>query len=130
MGLASIKQVNIQPDQKHARSTRYQKLLTFLRIWELYPIVFIAAFLRLYRIDAARFSNDPAWIFRMARDAITYGLWPITSNRSTLGSLHPPFGESYTPFDQNNEGWPRNNFPFRRFWCILERAQESSTAVW
>jgi len=91
MGLASVKQLNIQPDQQHARSTRYQKLRAFLRIWELYPIIFIAAFLRLYRINAARFSDDPAWIFRMARDAITYGLWPITSNRSTLGSLHPPF---------------------------------------
>lgn len=90
MAIISVKRLDTQLDQQGDKSTPYQKVLALLCIGELYPIVFIAAFLRLYRIDTALFTIDEPLLFRMARDAIVYGLWPITSNRSNLRSLHPP----------------------------------------
>jgi len=90
MGLVLNKQPNIQLDQQHAVFMPHQKLQIFLHMWEIYPILFITAFLRLYRIDTAAFMNDETIIFRMARDAISYGFWPITSNRSSLLAMNPP----------------------------------------
>jgi 4-amino-4-deoxy-L-arabinose transferase-like glycosyltransferase len=62
----------------------------FAHTWELYPILLIAAFLRLYRVDTVVFVDDNAVVFSMARDAIVHGLWPITSNRASLGMLNFP----------------------------------------
>lgn len=69
----------------------FNKAFVLLRTWELYPIILIAAFLRLYRIDTVVFVDDNAVVFSMARDAIVHGLWPITSNRASLGMLNFPF---------------------------------------
>lgn len=66
------------------------KTLTLLRTWELYPILLIAAWLRLYHIDTVIFVDDQAVVFQMARDAIVHGLWPITSNRASLGNINFP----------------------------------------
>ncbi len=80
---------NIQIVQKKVAKL-CRKALMFLCTWELYPILLLATFLRLYRIDTVAFVDDNAVVFKMARDAIMHGLWPITSNRASLGILNFP----------------------------------------
>ncbi len=58
--------------------------------WKLYPLLFIAAFLRLYHIDRATFMGDEAVVFRMAHDITAHGWWVLTSNRSSLYNMNPP----------------------------------------
>ncbi|MFL5592034.1 MAG: ArnT family glycosyltransferase [Ktedonobacteraceae bacterium] len=73
--------------------TRYKiqtMLSSWLRAWEIYPIILIASFLRLYRLDTTAFSYDQSMLFRMAYDAVHYGLIPATSNGSSILTLHPP----------------------------------------
>lgn len=65
-------------------------LRSWLLTWELYPILLIAAFLRLYRLDTSEFDDDQAMIFRMAHDAIHYGLLPATSNIASVRIANPP----------------------------------------
>ncbi len=67
-----------------------EKILSLLITWELYPIAFLAAFLRFYAINATTFVDDDAVVFRLARDAFAHGLFPITSNMASLGNLNPP----------------------------------------
>src|SRR6266566_6291803 len=77
-----------------ARETARFKIQTmlssWLRAWEIYPIIVIASFLRLYRLDTTAFSYDQSMLFRMAYDAVHYGLIPATSNGSSIFTLHPP----------------------------------------
>src|SRR6266513_1903193 len=77
-----------------ARETARYKIQTmlssWLRAWEIYPIILIASFLRLYRLDTTAFSYDQSMLFRMAYDAVHYGLIPATSNGSSIFTLHPP----------------------------------------
>src|SRR5436305_2085893 len=77
-----------------ARETARFKIQTmlssWLRTWEIYPIILIASFLRLYRLDTTAFSYDQSMLFRMAYDAVHYGLIPATSNGSSILTLHPP----------------------------------------
>jgi 4-amino-4-deoxy-L-arabinose transferase-like glycosyltransferase len=77
-----------------ARETTRHKIQTmlssWLRAWEIYPIILIAGFLRLYRLDTTAFSYDQSMLFRMAYDAVHYGLIPATSNGSSILTLHPP----------------------------------------
>src|SRR5437588_195465 len=77
-----------------ARETARHKIQTmlssWLRAWEIYPIILIASFLRLYRLDTTAFSYDQSMLFRMAYDAVHYGLIPATSNGSSILTLHPP----------------------------------------
>ena len=56
---------NTQIDQKLAVK-RHNKAFALLCTWELYPILFIAAFLRLYRVDTVVFVDDNAVVFSMA----------------------------------------------------------------
>src|SRR5579863_3837656 len=58
--------------------------------WEIYLILLIAAFLRLYQIDTSEFDDDQATLFRMAHDAVVHGLLPITSNTASISIAHPP----------------------------------------
>src|SRR5689334_7294777 len=90
MGFSILSEKNVQVCQQSV-AKRYTKASVLLRTWELYPILVIAAFLRLYRIDTVAFVDDNAVVFSMARDAFTHGLWPITSNRASLGILNFPF---------------------------------------
>ncbi|GAC1388923.1 MAG: hypothetical protein NVS4B11_04640 [Ktedonobacteraceae bacterium] len=83
-------QQGISPRQQRLKDSISEKLRSLLLTWELYPIVFIAAFLRLYHINTTTFVDDDAVVFRLARDAFTHGLLPITSNRASLGNLNPP----------------------------------------
>src|SRR5437879_5339213 len=89
MGITVVGEMNAQIDQELVTKRR-NKAFALLRTWELYPILLIAAFLRLYRIDTAIFVDDQAVVFQMARDAIEHGLWPITSNRASLGNINFP----------------------------------------
>src|SRR2546421_4946520 len=77
-----------------ARETARFKIQTmlssWLRTWEIYPIILIASFLRLYRLDTTAFSYDQSMLFRMAYDAVHYGLIPATSNGSSILTMHPP----------------------------------------
>src|SRR6266702_1114242 len=70
--------------------TRWIKLRSWLLTWEIYLIVVVAGFLRLYRIDTTEFDIDQARIFRLAHDAVVHGLLPGTSNISSVHIAHPP----------------------------------------
>ncbi len=81
---------SIPTKQLNIKKRMSAKLRTLLTTWELYPILFVAAFLRFYHINTTTFVDDDAVVFRLARDLFTHGLLPITSNRASLGNLNPP----------------------------------------
>lgn len=83
-------QQNISAKQQSIKNTISEKLRPLLTTWELYPVVFLAVFLRFYHINATTFVDDDAVVFRLARDVFAHGLLPITSNRASLGNLNPP----------------------------------------
>jgi len=89
MKITVISERNDQIDQKTVIK-QYNNAFALLHVWELYPIIFITAFLRLYHIDTVVFVDDNAVVFGMAHDAIVHSLWPITSNRASLGILNFP----------------------------------------
>lgn len=66
------------------------KIRSWLSAWEIYPVIFIAAFLRLYQINTTEFDEDQAMVFRMAHDAIYHGLIPATSNIASIRIVNPP----------------------------------------
>ncbi len=66
------------------------KIRSWLSAWEVYPILFIAAFLRFYQINTTEFDEDQAMVFRMAHDAIYHGLIPATSNIASIRIVNPP----------------------------------------
>ena len=68
--------------------TRIQSWL--LSSWEIYLIVLVAGFLRLYRINTTEFDGDQADIFRMAHDAVSHGLQVATSNVASIQIFNPP----------------------------------------
>jgi len=65
-------------------------LRSWLLCWEIYLILLVAAFLRLYQLNTTEFNNDQANLFQMARYAVTYGLIPATSNIASVGIYNPP----------------------------------------
>src|SRR6266581_2806531 len=66
------------------------KIRSWLCTWEIYPILFVAAFLRFYQINTSEFDGDQALVFRMAHDAIYHGLLPATSNIASIRIVNPP----------------------------------------
>ena len=58
--------------------------------WEIYIILLIAGILRLYRLDTSEFSGDQTFLFRLAYDAVHYGLIPATSNGSSIHTANAP----------------------------------------
>lgn len=89
--------MNITLQQKQSSSigttppkSRWAALRPWLLSWEIYIIVIIAAVLRLYRMDTSEFSGDQTILFRMAYDAVHYGLIPATSNGSSIHTMNPP----------------------------------------
>jgi 4-amino-4-deoxy-L-arabinose transferase-like glycosyltransferase len=58
--------------------------------WELYLIVFVASFLRLYHIDRTEFNGDQADIFQMAHNAVSHAHLVATSNVASIGIFNPP----------------------------------------
>jgi len=73
-----------------SRSQTWRALFSWLLAWEIYPILFIATFLRLYHAGTTEFDTDQAAIFAMARNAVTHGLIPITTNVASIGIVNPP----------------------------------------
>jgi len=73
-----------------AAITPGERVRAILTSWEIYPILFVAAFLRLFNIDRVIFGQDESDVFQLAYDAIVHGLLPLTSNRASIGDLHPP----------------------------------------
>ena len=70
---------------------RYIKYLrTWFFCWEIYLIVLVAGFLRLYQLSTSEFGGDQAAIFGLAREAVRAGLWPIVSNQASIGIENPP----------------------------------------
>ncbi|GAC1377825.1 MAG: hypothetical protein NVS4B7_02690 [Ktedonobacteraceae bacterium] len=67
-----------------------QRLLSWFFSWEIYLILLVAGFLRLYQLNTSEFDADQAAIFGMAREAVRSGLLPIVSNRASIGIENPP----------------------------------------
>src|SRR5260370_39569457 len=89
MGITVVSERDAQGDQESVIKGR-NKAFALLGTWEPYPVMFITAFLRLYGIDSVVFVDDNAVVFAMAHDAFVHGLWPITSNRASLGIINFP----------------------------------------
>ncbi len=73
-----------------AQAERRAALFSLLRSWELYLILAVALFLRLYHIGLTEFDGDQATIFRMAHDAVSHGMFVATSNQASIGIINPP----------------------------------------
>ena len=58
--------------------------------YEIYVIIIIAAFLRLYGINTTEFDADQADIFHMAHNAVSHGHLVATSNLASIGVYNPP----------------------------------------
>jgi 4-amino-4-deoxy-L-arabinose transferase-like glycosyltransferase len=65
-------------------------LRTLLLSWEVYLIIAVAAFLRLYQLASTEFDDDEAVMYHMARNAVTHGFIPATSNIASIGIFNPP----------------------------------------
>ncbi len=72
------------------QSTRKRRFSGVFNAWELFPILLVAAFLRLYQLNITEFDVDQATVFRMARDAVTHGLLPATANIASIRINNPP----------------------------------------
>jgi hypothetical protein len=66
------------------------KIGSWLCVWEIYPILAIAAFLRFYQLTTTEFDADQALILQMARDAINHGLIPATGIIASIRIANPP----------------------------------------
>lgn len=80
-----------RPDRSKSGAARIATGRLLLLSWEIYLILGISALLRFLTIDKTIFDDDEAVVFQMAHDAVAHGLWPLTSNRASLGILNPPF---------------------------------------
>jgi len=69
---------------------RHPGLRTWLTSWEIYPLLLVTGFLCLYGINTTEFNPDQAALFSLARNAIRYGMIPVTSNAASVGLAHPP----------------------------------------
>src|SRR6266567_3056866 len=75
--------------------TKWSSIRRWLLSWEVYIIILIAAILRLYRLDTSEFSGDQTFLFRMAYDAVHFGLIPATSNYSSIGTANAPIAVNF-----------------------------------
>jgi Dolichyl-phosphate-mannose-protein mannosyltransferase len=75
--------------QLQARRNR-RVLFSWLFTWDIYLILLVAGFLRLYALNTSEFDSDQAAIFSLARVAVQHGLLPIVSNRASIGIENPP----------------------------------------
>jgi hypothetical protein len=81
---------HVDTPQEPAAGTLREKFCVLLASWEVYPILLVAGLLRLCYIDTTVFTEDEAVLFRMAHDAVAYGLLPVTGNKASIGPLNPP----------------------------------------
>ncbi len=91
MSLTPIEhRTSLATDEKEKSQSRGVVLRSWLLSWEIYLIVFVAGFLRLYGIDTTEFDDDQAAVFRMAHDAVSHGLLVATSNIASIHIYNPP----------------------------------------
>ena len=76
--------------KKQVFSGKAMQLSAWLLCWEIYLIVLLASFLRLYGIEASEFDADQANIFHMAYGALQHGLLVATANTASIGIMNPP----------------------------------------
>ena len=81
---------SIVTDEQEKQPNYGALLRSWLLSWEIYLIVFVAGFLRLYGIDTTEFDDDQAAVFRMAHDAVSHGLLVATSNIASIHIYNPP----------------------------------------
>ena len=77
-------------DRVEEQDIRKRSFYHVISAWELYPILLVAAFLRLYQLNITEFDEDQATVFRMARDAVMHGLLPATGNIASIRINNPP----------------------------------------
>ena len=77
-------------EQEEEQSISRGWITRLLRAWEIYAILLVAAFLRLYQLNITEFDEDQATVFRMARDAVMHGLLPATGNIASIRINNPP----------------------------------------
>nr|MDQ2716402.1 glycosyltransferase family 39 protein [Chloroflexota bacterium] len=80
----------LRENEHAAKSGCGRRFPAWIGTWEIYPIVCIAGFLRLYQINTTEFDGDQAALFRMAHDAIAYHLLPATGIVSSIRVMNPP----------------------------------------
>ena len=83
-GLTTTSTSNLQRHKIRA------SIYTWLRTWELYPIILIAGTLRLGWLNTTAFASDQSVLYQMAYDAVHYGLLPATSNNASISTMHSP----------------------------------------
>ncbi len=89
-------QKNSAPQAPDGASTsRFARLRAWLFSWEIYPLVAVTAFLRLYLLNTSEFDADQANILRLAHDAIVHGHLIATSNIASVGIFNPPATEYF-----------------------------------
>lgn len=77
-----------KPAASRLRSWRF--IFSWMLMWEIYPLVCIATFLRFYQFPTTEFDADQAAIFSLARNALVHGQIPVTANLSSINILNPP----------------------------------------
>jgi len=87
---ASKQASNSNPETPLPARWNIKQLLPWLLSWEIYLVLVIAGFLRLYQINTSEFDGDQSTIFGLAREAVHFGLLPIVSNRASIGIENPP----------------------------------------
>lgn len=63
---------------------------TWLAVWEVYPIIALATFLRFYHLSMTEFDADQAILYRLPREAVVHGLIPVTGTIASIGMINPP----------------------------------------
>src|SRR5215472_14572398 len=80
----------INQPEPPSRSGVQDTLRSWLTAWEIYPVLLVAAFLRLYQLSLTEFDTDQAVLWNTARVALAHGLIPTASNLSSIGTPHFP----------------------------------------
>ncbi len=78
-----------KPGQQ-SRSQSWRAILRWLAVWEIYPILAIAIFLRFYHLSFTELDSDQSVLWSLSRAALTHGLIPATSNMASVGYANPP----------------------------------------
>jgi hypothetical protein len=86
--LADGQATHMEPDD--VLTQRKGSFRSWLFSYEIYIIIIVAAFLRLYGIHTTEFDGDQADFFYMARDAVVHGHLVATSTTASIGVYNPP----------------------------------------
>ena len=80
----------VQSEPDDALAQRKSSLRAWLFSYEIYIIIIIASFLRLYGLQTTEFDGDQADFFHMAHDAVMQGHLVATSTTASIGVYNPP----------------------------------------